>query len=89
MPEFGADRASAHVDPARSGASQKPDGDQGRGRLRQDEPGNPGAERLLALGHAVAWLSLDEDDNEPAQFLFYVANVLRQACDGLAKPAIG
>jgi LuxR family maltose regulon positive regulatory protein len=47
-----------------------------------------GAERLLALGHAVAWLSLDEDDNEPAQFLFYVAHVLRQACDGLAKPAI-
>ncbi len=47
-----------------------------------------GAERLLALGHAVAWLSLDEDDNEPTQFLFYVAHVLRQACDGLAKPAI-
>jgi LuxR family maltose regulon positive regulatory protein len=47
-----------------------------------------GAERLLALGHAVAWLSLDEDDNEPTQFLFYVAHVLRQACDGLATPAI-
>ena len=50
--------------------------------------GIAGAERLLALGHAVAWLSLDEDDNEPTQFLFYVAHVLRQACDGLAKPAI-
>jgi LuxR family maltose regulon positive regulatory protein len=48
-----------------------------------------GKTNLLALGHAVAWLSLDEDDNEPAQFLFYVAHVLRQACDGLAKPAIG
>jgi len=46
------------------------------------------AEKLQASGHAVAWLSLDLEDDEPTRFLLYVAHVLRRACDGLGKPAI-
>lgn len=46
------------------------------------------AEQLRAQGHEVAWLSLDAEDDEPTQFLFYVAHVLRAACDGLGKPAL-
>jgi LuxR family maltose regulon positive regulatory protein len=47
------------------------------------------AERLQERGHWVAWLSLDIDDDEPTRFLFYVAHVLRRACNGLGEPAIG
>ena len=46
------------------------------------------AERLQAQGYAVAWLSLDTEDDEPTQFLFYIAHVLRAACNGLGKPVI-
>jgi LuxR family maltose regulon positive regulatory protein len=46
------------------------------------------AERLQAQGHGVAWLSLDAEDDEPTQFLFYVAHVLRAVCDGVGKPAL-
>ena len=43
---------------------------------------------MQAQGYAVAWLSLDAEDDEPTQFLFYIAHVLRPACNGLGKPVI-
>lgn len=45
------------------------------GHLRQEE-------RL------VAWLGLDPDDNEPSRFVYYVAQALRRAREGLGSTAI-
>jgi len=45
------------------------------------------AERLEEMGHPVAWLALDPDDNEPARFLRYVAEALQQAC-GVGEASI-
>jgi LuxR family maltose regulon positive regulatory protein len=36
------------------------------------------AEWLQAGGHRVAWLSLDENDNDPRRFLAYLLAALRQ-----------
>ena len=47
------------------------------------------AERLRQSGNPVAWLSLDDDDDEPTRFLFYVAHVLQNVCNGAGEPAIG
>jgi LuxR family transcriptional regulator, maltose regulon positive regulatory protein len=46
------------------------------------------AEHLQRSGHAVAWLSIDAGDDEPAQFLYSVAHVLRRAHHGMGDPAI-
>jgi LuxR family maltose regulon positive regulatory protein len=46
------------------------------------------AEHLQRSGHAVAWLSIDAGDDEPARFLYSVAHVLRRAHHGMGDPAI-
>ncbi len=43
---------------------------------------------LLRSGNSVAWFSIDANDNQPTQFLFYVAHALQRACEGVASPAI-
>src|SRR5271165_6712641 len=47
------------------------------------------AERLQQSGNSVAWLSLDDDDDEPSRFLFNVAQVLQKVCAGVGEPALG
>ncbi|MEL0168585.1 MAG: LuxR C-terminal-related transcriptional regulator [Pseudomonadaceae bacterium] len=42
------------------------------------------AERLSALGHAVAWLSLDAEDDSPQRLLYYLAAALNRV-----SPALG
>ncbi|MEX3939673.1 LuxR C-terminal-related transcriptional regulator [Paraburkholderia sp. BR10937] len=46
-------------------------------------------ERLRREGVLVAWLSLDSEDDEPARFLYHLAQALQQACDGVGASAIG
>jgi LuxR family maltose regulon positive regulatory protein len=46
------------------------------------------SERIRQSGHAVAWLTIDPDDDEPATFLFYMAHALQRACDGVGAAAI-
>jgi LuxR family maltose regulon positive regulatory protein len=46
------------------------------------------AENLRQKGGLVAWLGLDPDDNEPSRFVYYVAQALRRAHEGLASTAI-
>lgn len=43
---------------------------------------------LRARGDAVAWLSLDTDDNEPRRFLQYVIRALRSACGDIGKDSL-
>jgi len=43
---------------------------------------------LRARGDAVAWLSLDADDNEPRRFLHYAIRALRQACKDIGKDSL-
>ena len=45
-------------------------------------------ERIRQSGHAVAWLTIDPDDDEPATFLFYIAHALQRAHDGVGAAAI-
>ena len=46
------------------------------------------ADRLLQSGNSVAWFSIDANDNEPTQFLFYVSHALHRAYDGAGRLAI-
>ncbi|SDR43866.1 LuxR family transcriptional regulator, maltose regulon positive regulatory protein [Rhizobiales bacterium GAS113] len=45
-------------------------------------------EQLRQSGNAVAWLTIDPDDDEPATFLFYVSHALQRACKGMSTAAI-
>jgi LuxR family maltose regulon positive regulatory protein len=45
-------------------------------------------ERLSQSGNLVAWFSIDANDNQPTQFLFYLSHALRHAHDGVGSPAI-
>jgi LuxR family maltose regulon positive regulatory protein len=45
-------------------------------------------EALRAKGEAVAWLSLDADDNEPLRFLHYTIRALREACKEIGKDSL-
>ena len=45
-------------------------------------------QRLQQSGNAVAWLTIDTDDDEPAIFLFYLAHALHHACEGVGAAAI-
>src|SRR5258707_2038183 len=38
-------------------------------------------QQLQQSGNAVAWLTIDSDDDEPATFLFYVSHALQRACE--------
>ena len=44
--------------------------------------------RLQQSGHAVAWLTIDPDDDEPPTFLFYVSHALQRSCEGIGTAAI-
>jgi len=46
------------------------------------------SEQLRRGGNSVAWLTIDSDDDEPARFLFYVAQALQHAHDGVGVSAI-
>src|SRR3954453_23765536 len=45
-------------------------------------------QRLQLSGNAVAWLTIDTDDDEPATFLFYLAHALHHACEGVGAATI-
>jgi LuxR family maltose regulon positive regulatory protein len=45
-------------------------------------------ERLQQGENALAWLTIDSDDNEPAAFLFYVSHALQRARDKVGAAAI-
>src|SRR5437588_5696082 len=47
------------------------------------------ADRLLQSGSLVAWFSVDANDDQPNQFLFYLSQALQRACNGLGGHAIG
>lgn len=47
------------------------------------------AERLGALGHAVAWLSLDAEDDNPQRLLYYLAAALNRACPQVGNACLG
>jgi len=47
------------------------------------------AETLEQNGDAVAWLTIDLDDDEATRFLFYVSQALHQACPDVGAGAIG
>lgn len=44
-------------------------------------------QRLLERGRIVAWVTLDEDDDDPAQFAAYVTRALAEALGPLAEDA--
>src|SRR4029079_2417309 len=46
------------------------------------------ADRLLRSGNSVAVFSIDANDNEPTQFLFYVAHALHHAYEAPGRLAI-
>jgi ATP/maltotriose-dependent transcriptional regulator MalT len=46
------------------------------------------ADQLLQSGNSVAWFSIDANDNELTQFLFYVSHALQRACEGVGSLAI-
>ena len=46
------------------------------------------ATSLEQAGHRVAWFSIDKDDDEPSQFLFYLCHALRHACGDTGQPAL-
>jgi len=46
------------------------------------------AGRLAESGDSVAWFSIDANDNQATQFLFYVSQALQRARDGLGGSAI-
>ncbi|WNC93430.1 LuxR C-terminal-related transcriptional regulator [Paraburkholderia sp. FT54] len=45
--------------------------------------------RLRVSGARVAWLSLGDEDDEPARFLHHLAQALRHACNNVGASAIG
>ncbi|MGY3423430.1 ATP/maltotriose-dependent transcriptional regulator MalT [Bradyrhizobium sp. F1.13.4] len=47
------------------------------------------AETLEQNGDAVAWVTIDSDDDEATRFLFYVSQALHQACPDVGAGAIG
>jgi LuxR family maltose regulon positive regulatory protein len=45
-------------------------------------------EQLQRNGNPVAWLALDDEDDEPTRFLLYVSHALRRAVPGVGDAAI-
>jgi LuxR family maltose regulon positive regulatory protein len=45
-------------------------------------------QQLQQSGNAVAWLTIDADDDEPPTFFFYVSHALQRACEGVGVAAI-
>ena len=47
------------------------------------------ADSLAADGHAIAWLSLDDEDNSPQRLLYYIAAALNQAEASVGRACLG
>ncbi|HVU65881.1 MAG TPA: LuxR C-terminal-related transcriptional regulator [Ktedonobacteraceae bacterium] len=47
------------------------------------------SEWTLGLGRSVAWLSLDDQDNDPARFLAYLVTALQTIAPNIGKGALG
>jgi LuxR family maltose regulon positive regulatory protein len=45
-------------------------------------------QELQRAGNAVAWLTIDPDDDEPTTFVFYVCHALRRASEGVGTAAL-
>jgi LuxR family maltose regulon positive regulatory protein len=45
-------------------------------------------EALQQSGKAVAWLTINSDDDEPATFLFYVSHALQRGCEEVGTAAL-
>ena len=45
-------------------------------------------QELQRTGNAVAWLTIDRDDDEPTTFVFYLCHALRRASERLATAAL-
>jgi LuxR family maltose regulon positive regulatory protein len=45
-------------------------------------------DQLRRTGSIVAWLSVDEDDNEPSAFAYHITRTLQRAAPTLAQSAI-
>ena len=45
-------------------------------------------QELQRAGNAVAWLTIDRDDDEPTTFVFYLCHALRRASERLATAAL-
>jgi LuxR family maltose regulon positive regulatory protein len=45
-------------------------------------------QQLEQRDNAVAWLTIDSDDDEPTTFLFYVSHALQRACEVAGAAAI-
>lgn len=45
-------------------------------------------EQLRRSGSIVAWLSVDDDDNEPGAFAYHITKTIHRAAPALAQPAI-
>ena len=45
-------------------------------------------QQLQRGGNAVAWLTIDPEDDEPSTFFFYVSHALQRACEGVGAAAI-
>jgi LuxR family maltose regulon positive regulatory protein len=56
------------------------------GRNELEAPGEPAAPNGLPV--RTAWLSLDEEDNDPSRFLTYVVAALRTVAPGLGEGAL-
>ena len=46
------------------------------------------AQELQRPGNAVAWLTIDRDDDEPTTFVFYVCHALQRASESLGTAAL-
>jgi LuxR family transcriptional regulator, maltose regulon positive regulatory protein len=81
---------SEHI--ARAELVQRLRGDTGRALTVLAAPPGFGKTTLLAAWLAeadrVAWLSLDEDDNDPARFFLYAVAALRSVAPGLGAQAL-
>lgn len=45
-------------------------------------------EQIRNRGDAVAWLSIDGDDNEPRRFIYYLIHALNRACVDIGKESL-
>lgn len=46
------------------------------------------AERLVAQGHAVAWLSLDAEDDSAHRLLYYLSAAINRVCSSVGKQVL-
>ena len=77
--------AERAAEPRRGGGA---DARVGPGRVRQDDAAGGVAGDRSAGGRSVAWLSLDQRDNDPALFWTYLVTALKTAVHGVGASAL-